>query len=1344
MLSFHEAVQRVDATGRPVVEGFAVQLNSKKRKTFPRSVTALLARQCKGWKARGKWDAVSLKDDEGWWSLRNDAARGEMTPAEAWDVVRELVRERAVDNAEPLLVSKLPVTSGAAARQHFQLWGKVSEERLAEIQVASRPKHWSLAELGLCGLDGTGGAWEAWWKKRGNSKQPGDGVLIAHPDTGYTRHSRLTSHLQPHPGHPDRYGRNYVERDAVDGLDPLQDRSFGHNPGHGTKTASVIVADGPPDDQPWGIAPGARLLPLRVSSSVIHLSFANLCEAFAEAIDQKADVISMSLGGPVGSKPLASLVRKALDEGIIVVAAAGNKLPTVVFPARLPGVIACAASNAVRRPWRFSGFGDQVDVTAPGELVWHDRSRLEGDDQRNDSPINGSGTSYATANVAGLAALWLSYHGGREELIAKQCGGERKLLPFLFRECLRACCDDAPSFVRGGGFGAGIVNAEKLLAERMPSVQALRKSREESLRDFGDLVIEIPKSNWWTILTLPTLAAEKPTDALDLKDAGRALDRLLDGENGLAAGLDAEDRAELVELAGSDVGLALAFAQAVQRRGSISAAALRRYLLRDVDGDWVGDRLSRTLAGKLTKARDAAIRDWQKEHPELSRQRGSARLEAPSYAPAPRVRRLRAYAFDPSLATRSAHAEVNEITIEIDFERDLAPGPVGEYLEVVDIDPASDCVYAPVDLNDPSLLAQDGLDRSESSPQFHQQMVYAVAMKTIEHFERALGRPILWSSLRTWDKESGDDQRAELVEWPSGKANRSAQFVRRLRIYPHALRGQNAFYSPQKRAILFGYFPAGDSDPGNEFPGGVVFTCLAHDIIAHEITHAILDGMHPHFTERTNPDVLAFHEAFADLVALFQRFTYPDLLRDQIAESRGRLGAGTLMTRLALQFGRATGHGQALRDALGIVLRQYRRRQAGEWRDAAPEEGTAANLAGTARDLSEKEWRDVWRRFEADPLLLDQVEEAHNRGSILVAAVFDAYLRIYEDRVADLERIATGGSGVLPDGELHPDLVMRMANEAAKAAGHVLRMCIRAMDYVPPVDVTFGEFLRALVTADFDLVPNDPRRYRVAFVEAFRKWGIYPCNVRTLSEESLRWPAASTELVHAFNHGRFKAALRHALRSPGESRQEMFFNMLAAQADLNELLKEMANGGTDVLGMLGIDRRHRFEVTNLRPANRVGPNGEHKTEMVVEFVQRKRRKASDDDDPTVQRQHFRGGVTLILDSRGTPRYVIHKRVDDMAREAQQMEFELRAGGSGGHGAAEYSSQGLQAGWFSRPDLREAWEQGRGERLEDMRASSCGCRRSGLLGKEEKAREKARTRFALALEELEPFALLHQR
>ena len=126
-----------------------------------------------------------------------------------------------------------------------------------------------------------------------------------------------------------------------------------------------------------------------------------------------------------------------------------------------------------------------------------------------------------------------------------------------------------------------------------------------------------------------------------------------------------------------------------------------------------------------------------------------------------------------------------------------------------------------------------------------------------------------------------------------------------------------------------------------------------------------------------------------------------------------------------------------------------------------------------------------------------------------MAAVFDAFLTIYKARVADLLRIATEGTGVLPAGHLHPDLVNRMADEAADASQSVLDMCIRALDYCPPVDLTFGDYLRAIMTADFEFNPVDERHLRVAFVEAFRRQGIVPERVRTLSVDGLLWRPTS-------------------------------------------------------------------------------------------------------------------------------------------------------------------------------------------------------------------------------------------
>jgi len=94
---------------------------------------------------------------------------------------------------------------------------------------------------------------------------------------------------------------------------------------------------------------------------------------------------------------------------------------------------------------------------------------------------------------------------------------------------------------------------------------------------------------------------------------------------------------------------------------------------------------------------------------------------------------------------------------------------------------------------------------------------------------------------------------------------------------------------------------------------------------------------------------------------------------------------------------------------------------------------------------------------------------------------------------------------------LHPDLIARLTDEAQKSADHVLRMCIRALDYLPPIDVRFGDFLRAIVTADADLIPDDKLNYRLAFIEAFRARGIYPTGTMSLSPENLLWARADQQ-----------------------------------------------------------------------------------------------------------------------------------------------------------------------------------------------------------------------------------------
>jgi hypothetical protein len=617
----------------------------------------------------------------------------------------------------------------------------------------------------------------------------------------------------------------------------------------------------------------------------------------------------------------------------------------------------------------------------------------------------------------------------------------------------------------------------------------------------------------------------------------------------------------------------------------------------------------------------------------------------------PPYRRLKAFAFDPILSRQIDTYEVNEVTLKIPWDENLELGPVDSYLEVVDYDPASQAFYAPVDLNNPKLLAQDGLPPSEGNPQFHQQMVYAVARTTIDHFDLALGRRSLWSIRLTKNNDTG-----KLMD----------EFVEHLRIYPHALRGANAYYSPVKKALLFGYFPASSKEFGQNMPGEIVFTCLSHDIVAHETTHALVDGLHPRFLEPSNMDVWALHEALADIVALFQHFTYPEVLKHQIARTQGDLERQNLLGELAFQFGQAIGQYGALRSAIGEIDPKTNK----------------------------------WVPKQPDPMEIQSTFEPHGRGAILVAAVFDAFLMIYKSRIRDLLRIASGGTGILQPGEIHPDLVERLAQEAAKTARYVLHMCIRALDYCPPVDIDFGDYLRALITADVELVTDDRYNYRLAVIEAFRKRGIYPRDIRNLSIESLIWHVPTEDEQNEFRkvfHG--PANLRKLVPDWNMEldRKKIFIQALESRKKLHEWLADPNALGVAKAAHITLDKGKdslyrgedgipKLEVHSVRPARRIGPNGQTVTELVIEMTQRRRgyfdvetqtKVDQGEIDPPKPDFIMRGGCTLLVDpATAFVRYCIYKDILSQNRLDRIRKFLMNGAGSS-----------LRATYFGDPYLR---------------------------------------------------------
>jgi hypothetical protein len=600
--------------------------------------------------------------------------------------------------------------------------------------------------------------------------------------------------------------------------------------------------------------------------------------------------------------------------------------------------------------------------------------------------------------------------------------------------------------------------------------------------------------------------------------------------------------------------------------------------------------------------------------PADGRDEAAPRPKAKADYAAPPVRTLKVYALDPSAGNYIG----NVMSVKIKWENDLKHGPVGSKLAVVDYDGANKQYYPPIDLNDPYILARGGLDPSESDPRFHQQMVYAVAAETLERFETALGRDIHWRR----PDYVGDD-----ACW------RRTDKILVLRLFPHAMVQANAFYSPEAKGILFGYFPAQQTDQGRNLPGQRVFTCLSHDIIAHEMTHAIIDGIRTNFTEPTNPDVLAFHEGFADLAALFSHFSHKSALIDTIQKTGGRLYQFELKPDAAPAYtgsaGRRAGARGKKKDSDGDE----------EGGDGGDRDGSGALITGEmssrnplidlAQQFGEASGmnRGLRSALDVPPNTNDinrRVNDAHFRGSILVAAVFDAFFSVYIKRTRDLFRIFRAGGGSSNPEELPTSLAEQLARQASETAAEFFQMCARALDYCPPVDVTFGDFLRALITVNIDLKAEDGSVIRDALMQAFRVRGIYPEGASFFSEDALCWPC-----VPKWSE------------PPGEDSLPPVKGLVFGSA--NGLTKDEKDNNGKILRKYARDNAERLgfdpdpslpdgglpQAPSFHPVFRIAPDGRLRVDMVVELVQT-RKALYDAEDPSRGSFPLRGGVTLII------------------------------------------------------------------------------------------------------------------
>jgi serine protease len=296
--------------------------------------------------------------------------------------------------------------------------------------------------------------WQEAQAAMSSTSRGGVGISIGQPDSGYTLHRNLGA-----------AGLDLTrDRDVIDGDDDAVDDLIPNpawplpNPGHGTATASVIVGHGPPTEGIVGLAGSALLVPIRATESVVQVFDTNVAKAVAHARQVGCHVVTMSLGGK-GFFGLMGEIQRAVDAGMIVMAAAGNYVQIVVAPASYDNCLAVAATGPGDTPWVDSSRGTAVDVSMPGSCVYV--ATYSG---TNPIVRMGNGTSFAVAHLAAAAALWLAHHN-RQSLINKY-GAKRIQAAFLTTLRWPGVCVVPPGW--DSDYGVGRVDLLNLLQAPLP------------------------------------------------------------------------------------------------------------------------------------------------------------------------------------------------------------------------------------------------------------------------------------------------------------------------------------------------------------------------------------------------------------------------------------------------------------------------------------------------------------------------------------------------------------------------------------------------------------------------------------------------------------------------------------------------------------------------------------------------------------------------------------------------------------------------------------------------------------------------------------------------------------
>ena len=295
-------------------------------------------------------------------------------------------------------------------------------------------------------------------------------IWIGHMDTGFSRNPVFEWDGSGSRTILASRGVNYLEL----GEPPYDPQNYSGQPGHGTRTASVLCGNLP--GRFVGIAPAVPTVPYRVTNTVVLLERevrTNLANAIRHAIDfNGCDVISISLGTPklplFSSRPLGEAVDYAYERGVIVVAAAGQVIDRVTYPGKFFRSIGVGGIGENGEIWHRYDEGEKqfVDVWAPGDDVYRANTILSDGVEVHDFDY-GDGTSYAAVHVAAAAAMWLVHH--RDAITRKYIEPWQRIE--AFRRLLRSTHQPIVGAYQPHP-GSGLIDIAALLAAELPDLHA--------------------------------------------------------------------------------------------------------------------------------------------------------------------------------------------------------------------------------------------------------------------------------------------------------------------------------------------------------------------------------------------------------------------------------------------------------------------------------------------------------------------------------------------------------------------------------------------------------------------------------------------------------------------------------------------------------------------------------------------------------------------------------------------------------------------------------------------------------------------------------------------------------